>query len=221
MDRQHVERTWPAYLIAGVALSAVMARLVSSYAHQRFDSTSLTLLVVAGIALLVPYLVTEIPRLRRIKYGSAEVEFADLAKELPAVSPGGTPSRSADKRIELRTSEDWNTYREEVKQKSRDVFLAHVIRPSSTAGQKYDIFVLLARTQPSNLEDVAYAEFFFGKYWGSQVFKVPREGERIGVWTSAYGPFLATCRVTFTDGYQANIERLIDFEMGRLFEDRL
>jgi len=39
----------------------------------------------------------------------------------------------------------------------------------------------------------------------------------IGVRTSAYGPFLCTCRVTFIDGHVAFHSRYIDFEMGKVF----
>jgi hypothetical protein len=71
---------------------------------------------------------------------------------------------------------------------------------------------------PGDLSDVKSAEFFFGKYWGNQIFKVQREGSRIGISTSAYGPFLCTCLVTFADDTQVMLERYIDFEMEKLFQ---
>jgi len=78
--------------------------------------------------------------------------------------------------------------------------------------------VYLIRHKSNNFEDVSYAEFFFGHYWGNEVFREePRDG-LIGVSTSAYGPFLCTCRVAFKDGHSADLNRYIDFEMGRVFE---
>jgi len=62
------------------------------------------------------------------------------------------------------------------------------------------------------------ADFFFGHMWGSQIFEAGIRGNRIGVSTSAWGPFLATCRVTFDDGRVLDIQRYIDFEMGRIYE---
>jgi hypothetical protein len=37
--------------------------------------------------------------------------------------------------------------------------------------------------------------------------------------TSAYGPFLAICKITFLDGTEAWVDRFVDFEMARIFDE--
>lgn len=72
--------------------------------------------------------------------------------------------------------------------------------------------------------EIDYAEFYLGKTWGDRVFNVPNDGGPIGLSTSAYGPFLALCRVVFKDGHEVLLDRYIDFEMGKQLEmafDRL
>ena len=108
---------------------------------------------------------------------------------------------------------------------ARSLFLVHVFQPSKTPGQKYDVSVYLMRdvrgdapNQVSGFDDVLKAEFDFGDGWPG-VFPVTNEGGHIGVNTSAWGQFLAVCRVTFkaADGEEtqpAILHRYIDFEMA-------
>ena len=115
--------------------------------------------------------------------------------------------------------DDRESHRVGIYEKHRGVFLAHLIEPSAHSGQVYDIFIFLIRHKSRDFDDVAKAEFFFGHMWGNQIFDADMEGELIGVSTSAWGPFLCTCRVTFTDGEVLNLYRYIDFEMGRVFKE--
>jgi hypothetical protein len=206
---------WPAYTVAGAAVAIALLRVMSAIAFQRFDTTALVLFAIASVAVLVP---EALPRLRKVKYGATELEFAELER-LPTVPAGDTPTRALPRGVTAETAADWTAERERLKETSRDVFLAHVIRPSKKRGQTYDIFILLTRTQPVGLGDVTVAEFFFGKHWGNRVFRVERTGDTIGISTAAYGPFLAICRVTFEDGHTALLDRFIDFEMGKVFEE--
>lgn len=109
----------------------------------------------------------------------------------------------------------WNLRRQVVYDKSRGVFLTHVIRPSTKPGQTFDVFIYLIRHRSEDLSDVHHAEFFLGRYWGNRVFEVSPRSGFVGVATSAYGTFLCVCRVTFTDGTQVDLDRYIDFEMQR------
>jgi len=74
-------------------------------------------------------------------------------------------------------------------------------------------------------EDIEQAEFYFGRSWGDQIFTVRNNGGLIGVSTSAWGMFLATCRITFKPGKEPSperqpvLERYIDFEMANLMAD--
>ena len=71
----------------------------------------------------------------------------------------------------------------------------HVLVPSKKPGQKYDVYIYLIKHKTTDMSDIDYAEFFFGHMWGNKVFKESGGNGRIGVSTSAYGPFLCICRV--------------------------
>lgn len=104
--------------------------------------------------------------------------------------------------------------RVEIYQQNRGFFIAHVLEPSKREGQEYDIFIYLLRHKSNEYSDVEKAEFFFGHYWHNKIYVGSRVGDLIGVKTSAYGPFLALCRITFRDGTSAILNKYIDFEMG-------
>ena len=109
---------------------------------------------------------------------------------------------------------DWNNYRFQVYKENRNVFLTHILHKSNAPGQVYDIFITLFRHKSEEYSDIEKAEFFLGPYWRNQVFEPDFHGGLIGIRTSAYGPFLCVCRITFDDGHSTLIHRYIDFEMG-------
>jgi hypothetical protein len=102
--------------------------------------------------------------------------------------------------------------------------LAHVYRTSTEPGQRFQVFVFLVRhrkgssepPQRDNFVEIQKAEFFFGDSWGNQIFEVPETKGAIGVRTHAWGTFLATCRLTFTDDANKPITlfRYVDFFMA-------
>jgi hypothetical protein len=158
----------------------------------------------------------------RVEQGSplkaGPLELGQDLRQLQYVEPSG-PSTSTEAVPSSSSAESsWAEKRNKIYQDTRGVFLVHVIEPSDEPGQLYDIFVYLAGHKSENFGDVSHAEFFFGHYWGNQVFREEPTNGLIGVSTSAYGPFLCTCRVTFKDGYSVDLQRYIDFEMGRVFE---
>ncbi len=124
-----------------------------------------------------------------------------LAAEGKAVSPA--PNNFAEERDAI--------YR-----KNRGLFLVHALEPTTDRTQEYDLFIYIVPHKDANLADVKKAEFFFGKYWGNRIFEGSWVGKVIGVRTSAYGPFLCSCHVTFKDGQAVTLTRYIDFEMGKL-----
>lgn len=147
------------------------------------------------------------------------VELGEDLRQLQYVEPSGPPTDA--ERLAPTSSlpqSSWAERRSKIYQDTRGVFLVHVIEPSEEPGQLYDIFVYLIRHKSDNFSDVSHAEFFFGHYWGNEVYREESKDGLIGVLTSAYGPFLCTCRVTFKDGYFVDLHRYIDFEMGRVFE---
>jgi hypothetical protein len=113
------------------------------------------------------------------------------------------------------TPDEWNTRRNAVYADHRNVFLTHIIRPSSRPGQTFDVFIYLIRHKSEDLSDIRVAEFFLGPYWENKVFPAVESNGFIGISTSAYGTFLCICRVTFKDGTHLYLDRYIDFEMQR------
>lgn len=110
------------------------------------------------------------------------------------------------------TPDDWNAQRNKIYKDTRGVFIAHVIEPSAKPNQDFDVFIYLVRHGESDLSDIKFVEFFFGRYWDNRVFPAVLNNGFIGVTTSAYGTFLAVCKVTFVDGTEVLIDRYIDFE---------
>lgn len=153
---------------------------------------------------------------QRIRAGSSfragPVELGADLKNLERVSPSGPDSNPPE--------DDWSKERDEIYRNNCGLFLAHIIEPSDEEGQEYDIFIYLIRHKSQHFDDIEKAEFFLGKYWDNKIFtETPKDG-LLGVATSAYGPFLCTCRVTMRDGSTVRLSRYIDFEMGRVFEGR-
>lgn len=110
---------------------------------------------------------------------------------------------------------EWNDRYNATHVEHRGIFLTHVLQPSSKPGQSFDIFVYLIRHESEDFSDVRFAEFFLGPYWENKVFPAVQQNGFVGISTSAYGPFLCLCRVTFNDGSQLYLERYIDFEAQR------
>lgn len=107
---------------------------------------------------------------------------------------------------------DWSQLRRSLKTKSRNIYLTHFIRPSSKPGQQFDIYIYLMKHRSNDFSEVAFAEFFMGRYWDNKVFPAVVQNGFIGISTAAYGPFLCICQVTFHDGEKVMLNRYIDFE---------
>ncbi|NTU99495.1 hypothetical protein HGA64_05850 [Candidatus Falkowbacteria bacterium] len=132
--------------------------------------------------------------------------------ELKFISPDA--NNSSDTKLIGSTADDWAHTRNNIYESNRGLFIAHLLEQSNRQGQEYDIFIYLIRHKNMEFSDIDKAEFFFGHYWGNKIYVGSKVGELIGVKTSAYGPFLALCRVTFKDGSSVMINKYIDFEMG-------
>lgn len=148
------------------------------------------------------------------------------APKLPYYAPTSlAPSRAAKGHVSLVADTALRREYNNAMKNASSLFLVHVFQPSQTPGQKYDVSVYLmrdvrgdAKNQVSGFDDVEKAEFDFGEGWPG-VFPVMNEGGHIGVNTSAWGQFLAVCRVTFKTGangesQSAILHRYIDFEMA-------
>ncbi len=109
----------------------------------------------------------------------------------------------------------WNSRRNNIYSNNRNLFIAHLLRPSNIKNQLFDIYIYLVRHRSSGLSDIAYAEFFMGWHWDNKVFSVTEKDGFIGISTAAYGTFLCVCRVHFKDGAYADLHAYIDFEAQR------
>ncbi len=141
---------------------------------------------------------------------------ADLGRhlattQLKRVEAGQAGFGSEPTKKRLKTIEAWNRHRDGIYKTHRGYFLVHTLSPSRRPGQRFDIFIYLQKHKSQSTPEVAYAEFFFGRYWGDRIFRVRNEGGLIGISTSAYGEFLCTCSVVFRDRSQLMLERYIDF----------
>jgi hypothetical protein len=148
---------------------------------------------------------------------------ADLGRELLVQSlphmPQAPPSRgTSSSPSKIKTSGEWNNFRQGVYEDCKFTFIAHTLRQSKDKDQKFDIAIYLLRHRAQDLDtyvidDIDYADFFLGPMWGDQIFHVQNRGTIVGLSVSAYGPFLCICRVTFKDGKQIFLNKYIDFEM--------
>lgn len=148
----------------------------------------------------------------------------DLAKNV--VADLGREVRRAELKqvdsVEITASEKkpWTDERQKRYFERRSLELVHVIEPSITPGQDFDILIYLVRHRrhnncsPFELEDVEKAEFYLGGAWQNRVFTRENDGSNsyFGIKVSAFGTFMCLCRVSFTDGEQIILDRYIDFE---------
>jgi hypothetical protein len=122
-----------------------------------------------------------------------------------SLAPQPTPLREEIQREQQRR---------DIQKQQRYVHLVHTLHPPQTPNQRFDILIYLMRQREDKLSDIRYAEFFFGKYWGNNIFRVPDMDGFMGMTIAAYGPVLCTCKVVFHDNYDVILQRYIDFEMG-------
>jgi hypothetical protein len=113
--------------------------------------------------------------------------------------------------------EDRSNHRAQLYKTAKDIQMVHSMVPSKEKEHYWDILIYLVHHESKGLSEVDYAEFFLGRYWGDQIFRVKNQDDFVGILISAYGPALCTCRVVFTDGKEVMLDRYIDFEMTNFF----
>ena len=151
------------------------------------------------------------------------VEQASSPSPRPAfprnVAASEAPGIQTDTGVPAEARE-FDLRRKAIADEARDVMLVHALQPSQARGQKFDVFIYLQRRDSGrydvNLADVAKVEFFLGRYWRNEIFQGSWSGKYLGIRTSAYGPFLCVCKVSFADGGSAFLYRYVDFEMGEV-----
>jgi len=152
--------------------------------------------------------------LSRLRHG-AMVKVGTLEIGAVIAVPGrvekteNTPTVREDK--ERRRDSEREQYYED----KRRVMLVHKLLPSTEPGELYDILIYLIPSYRGTLLGVQQVEYYFGAHgWKNRIFRASDRSHGFAVLTAAYGPFLCTAEVLFTDGKSVMLHRFIDFKMG-------
>ncbi|SEP08446.1 hypothetical protein SAMN05444671_4442 [Flavobacterium sp. CF108] len=154
-------------------------------------------------------LTTMVNRLKHgagVKIGSFEI---DSLKVLP--------NNSIQNNHFITTEDEGNTrnkQRNDYYKVQRGAMLVHKIFKSQKNGQLYDILIYIIPQKNCNLIQVTSVEYYFGKFWGKNIFSSLDRSNGFAIATSAYGAFLCTAKINFNDGKSETVYRYIDFEMG-------
>ena len=132
-----------------------------------------------------------------------------------------SPSFETDKdetALEHRTDtaeERWRQ-REQYYKPNRNIHVVHRLAPSTQSDMLYDIQLYLMPHRDATLSNVSKVEYYFGRHWGRQIFTSIDRSRGFPITTSAFGPFMCTAKLFFTDGETVIINRYVDFEMGAI-----
>lgn len=120
--------------------------------------------------------------------------------------------------LEHRKDEDGERWgqREGYYKPNRNIHLVHRLAPSSEPGMLYDIQLYLVAHKDATLANLSKVEYYFGRHWGNQIFTSIDRARGFAITTSAYGSFMCTAKLCFSDGEQVMINRYVDFEMGAI-----
>ena len=185
---------------------------------------SLPTLVWAGLLVLMLALFrTELRTLlqllnRRVRMG-AGLKVGGFELGQAYVEPGeGAVKGGAIRESRPDQDERRHTQREQYYEPNRLLMLVHRIAPSEKPGQVYDILIYLVPHPKSTatLASVDKVEYYFGKSWGRSIFMSSDRAHGFAISTSAYGPFVCTAEIFFSDGESVIVARYIDFEMGAI-----
>ncbi len=141
---------------------------------------------------------------------------ADIGRHIAAIQlkrvESATPASVENlSKQQIKSIKEWSRHRNGIYSTNRGLFLVHTLSPSRDPKQLFDIFIYLRKHKSAEIPEVAYAEFFLGRFWGNRVLKVRNNGGLVGISTSAYGEFLCVCRVELKDHTEVMLERYIDF----------
>jgi Domain of unknown function (DUF4062) len=144
-------------------------------------------------------------RRHTLRTGLSDARLVSTTPATPArdsALPGRTKNMRMPEVSSPSNSEAWNKERYSIYDKNKNLFLHYDLEASNVSGQKFDVTIYLVRKSNSNiglrrddLHDVERAEFFFGPSWNNNIYTVQNTDGRVGIVTSAYGEFLAHCKV--------------------------
>ncbi|MBK5292959.1 MAG: hypothetical protein JJE04_14965 [Acidobacteriia bacterium] len=112
-----------------------------------------------------------------------------------------------------KNEERWQQ-REQYYTPNRNIHLVHRLAPSGEPGMLYDIQLYLIPHRDATLVNLSKVEYYFGRHWGNQIFTSIDRARGFTITTSAYGSFVCTAKLFFSDGETVILHRYVDFEMG-------
>jgi len=118
--------------------------------------------------------------------------------------------------LEHRSDENKDRWlqRQQYYKPNRNIHLVHRLAPSKEVGMLYDLQIYLVAHKDATIANLSKVEYYFGRNWGNQIFTSIDRAQGFPITTSAYGPFMCTAKLHFSDGETVMINRYVDFEMG-------
>jgi hypothetical protein len=152
----------------------------------------------------------------RLRTG-AELKILSIELGQSYISQSFDPQKN-ETTLEHRTDEDGDRWRqrEQYYEPNRKILLVHRLAPSNEPGMLYDIQIYVVPHKEATLSNLSKVEYYFGQYWGNRIFTSIDRARGFPITTSAYGAFMCTAKLYFSDGNAVMINRYIDFEMGAI-----
>jgi hypothetical protein len=238
-SEQETARRHPWFLFTGIVASIVLLALGEGLQdeHSWILKLPSQWLALAVLPLLIG-LVTG-GYISKISFGGATLEGPGYIKGLKRVEQESGPEHLSEpgagrakkliervrrkRQLPLDEPPGWAKPAKGINGHGEFLTLVHSYEPSKHSGQKYDVSIYIMKhlpgpgnpNQTNQFEEIERAEFFFGPSWGNQVFHAENKDGVIGINTSAWGMFFASCRVFFKEGKEPLVlYRYIDFQMG-------
>lgn len=152
----------------------------------------------------------------RLRTGAALKLFAlELGQSYVSPSIEISADESALESYVDENGERWRQ-REQYYLPNRNVQLVHRVAPSARPGMLYDIQLYVVPHKGATLSNVSKVEYYFGRHWGNRIFVSVDRSRGFPITTSAFGVFMCTAKLHFTDGEEIFVNRYVDFEMGAI-----
>lgn len=152
----------------------------------------------------------------RVRSGAAVKLFAMELGE--AYVSSGIDSSRDESQVPYFFDQDGTRWRERERyyEPNRNIHLVHRLAPSDLPGMLYDIELYMVPHRGATLAAIDHVEYYFGRHWRNKVFVVNDRARSFRITTSAFGAFMCTAQLVFTDGERVMVNRYVDFEMGAI-----
>jgi len=216
MDKQTASETaaiWTALpSILWVALAAIVLFFLRKSISELIEHFILR--VRSGVAMKIGFLDIAALQTEQLHVPTAITSSSAAPEVAEAELDHSHESAHAALQAAAPETNELNIERQRYYDDSRRIMVVHRLFRSTRPGQVYDVLIYLTPQGRGSLIEVSKVEYFFGRYWGNQIFTSNDRSRGFPILTSAYGTFLCCVRVTFNDGERRALFRYIDFEMG-------